>query len=151
MVDFNAVFAEFSSHHWGEMQNLPDFMKEILDGKAELSLLENNIVKVAVYDYVHLEEADVKNIHELKIRMVKNRRHFVLLVPGKFWSASKEAREFSAKEEVSEKRMAKAIVTSTLAHKIIGNFFLRVNQPKSLVKLFNSETEAISWLKKLSE
>jgi hypothetical protein len=125
-------------------------MKEILKDKAELDLLSHNIVKITIYDYVHLEEEDVRNIHRLKLRMVNNCQHSVILVAGKFTGISKEAQVLSAQDDIAENRIAKAIVTTTLAQKLVANLFLINTKPKSLIKLFNCESEALNWLKQLN-
>lgn len=61
-------------------------------------------------------------------------------------SVDREARMFYAGEEASQVLAAAALLTKSLAGRVIGNFFLGINKPQTPVKLFDEEREAIEWL-----
>jgi hypothetical protein len=47
------------------------------------------------------------------------------------------------------KKKAEAILISSLSHRILGNFYLKITQqinPSHPIKLFNDEEEAVNWL-----
>jgi hypothetical protein len=114
--------------------------------KAELMLLEGNIVKMTIKDEVHLEANDIREITSAIQKLVNGTNHTVLLLAGKYTSISKEATELSANEEISKNRFAKAIVTTSLAQRLMWNFLINLNASSRPIKLFKEENAAIAWL-----
>ena len=122
-------------------------MKKITTSKAEIVLLKEGFVRINIADGVHLEEEDTRAIHEAKLRLIKpGDKHVVLLDSGKFSTISKEARELSARAEITDNRLAKAMVVHSLAQKLIGGFFIKKDKPTGRTRMFVSETKAIRWL-----
>ncbi|MDH5542455.1 MAG: hypothetical protein OEY64_05780 [Nitrospinota bacterium] len=62
-------------------------------------------------------------------------------------SITREAREYYAGEEVANFGSSVALLTSSPATKVIGNFFLKFNKPTLPFRIFTSELEAVHWLK----
>lgn len=62
-------------------------------------------------------------------------------------SFSKEARNYIASGEVNAVVKAEALVINSMALRIMGNFYLKVNKPPRESKLFNDKNLAINWLK----
>ncbi len=62
-------------------------------------------------------------------------------------SVDREARQFYGSAEATSKWAAVALITKSVASKVIGNFFLGINKPQMPVKLFSDEESAIEWLK----
>jgi hypothetical protein len=114
--------------------------------KAEVNLVRKGLVRITVTDGAHIEEEDVRMINAAKLALVGDDLHSVLLVSGEDSTASREARELSASEELCRNKKAEAIVIRSVAHKIIGDFFIRVNRPPVPVKLFVCEEKALAWL-----
>ncbi|MGZ4078580.1 MAG: DUF7793 family protein, partial [Bacteroidia bacterium] len=56
------------------------------------------------------------------------------------------ARKLIASKEYTDKRFAIAFVTTSLANKIVGNFFIKFNKPASATKLFSDEETALEWI-----
>ncbi len=63
-------------------------------------------------------------------------------------SFSKEAREYIASNEINHLVKAEALVINSLALRIMGNFYLKVNKPARPSKLFNDRSVALDWLSK---
>lgn len=59
---------------------------------------------------------------------------------------SKEARQYVASAVVNKIVKAEALVINSLALRIMGNFYLKVNKPARPSKLFNDRTIALEWL-----
>jgi hypothetical protein len=74
------------------------------------------------------------------------RAYPVLKVAGKHASVDGESRKYIASGEGSRFSIAEAIVISSLAQKLIGNFYLKVEHPITPTKIFNSQLEAEKWL-----
>ena len=62
-------------------------------------------------------------------------------------SITKEGREHSKNLEDVFPATATAIVADNIAYKIIANFYLKINKPKSPYKVFKDIASAEAWLK----
>ncbi len=62
-------------------------------------------------------------------------------------SQDKKARDFYASNEAHQIISACALLIDSGFSKIIGNFFMGINKPKTPTRLFTSEKKAIEWLK----
>ena len=62
------------------------------------------------------------------------------------FSVTKEAREYGNSEEAYKYLKASAIVCNTLAHRILGNFFIKIQRPPRPTRMFNDLKSAIAWL-----
>lgn len=62
-------------------------------------------------------------------------------------SITKEGREYSKQLEDDFPAIATAIIADNLAYRIIANFYLKVNKPKTPYKVFNDIDSAEVWLK----
>jgi len=63
-------------------------------------------------------------------------------------SITKEARDFFSMRGRESRVYAFAILVDSPLSKIIGNFFMGLNEPRVPVKLFTKEEKAIDWCKK---
>ncbi len=123
-------------------------MRKITTTKADVTLVEPDQVKIQIHDQVELDKEDMLAINAAKFRLVGDKKHIVLFIPGKLGSITQAAREVSASPEVNRNALAKAIVVSTISQRLIGNFFINVNKPPAPTRVFSSEEEALTWLKK---
>jgi hypothetical protein len=121
-------------------------MNRITTPKAEVILDDHFSVRIYIHENASLEKSDLVAINDAKNKLVGGNRYTVLFVPGKFASITPEARDFSASQEVYRNAIAKAIVVRTIAHRLIGNFFIRFNRPPAPTLIFTDETEALAWL-----
>ena len=64
---------------------------------------------------------------------------------------SKEARDYFANERTASIQRATALLISSPASRIIGNFFMGLNKPISPTRLFTDPREAIKWLHTYSD
>lgn len=60
---------------------------------------------------------------------------------------TKEGREHSKTLEDVFPASASAVIADTLGYKIIANFYLKVNKPRTPYKVFNDVASAEAWLK----
>ena len=73
------------------------------------------------------------------------RRPF-LFTAEEYVSVTKEGREYATEMVHLFPRSASAVLVKSVAYKIVANFYLRVNKPKSPYKVFSDEEKAIKWL-----
>ena len=89
-------------------------------------------------------ELDFKTGQEL----VNFRKTPVLSDSRELGFTCKEVREFYARPELANSITSMAILIDSLSGRILGNFFMKINKPPYPAKVFNSEQDAINWLKK---
>lgn len=95
---------------------------------------------------INLHEA-IKGV-EARKKLQQGEKMLVLIDTSKVFQSSKEARDYGAKKEVTDMSLAMAILAgNSLASIMIGNFFIKFNNPAIPTKLFKSETDALEWLK----
>lgn len=123
-------------------------MQVIRTKKAEITLLREDFIQISIFENVHLEAKDIRIIHEEKIKLVGSKKHVVLLIAGRYSTISLEARELSASSEMTGNRVAIAIIARSIAHRLVGNFFIRVNKPPGNTRIFSSKERATKWLEK---
>ncbi|MCB0408761.1 MAG: STAS/SEC14 domain-containing protein [Flavobacteriales bacterium] len=120
-----------------------------------LSLIETSMAFMHVEDdilYITLkEDADLKveNIDEMidaRIRIQNGKKMKVIADIRNIWQASLKARKRAASSEMQSQNIAMAIVTDSLASKLLANFFIKINKPSSPTRMFNSKEEGLLWL-----
>jgi hypothetical protein len=62
-------------------------------------------------------------------------------------SATQECRQYYVGPEANRIALAVALLGDSPVSKVLGNFYLAVNQPLFPCRLFTSEAEATDWLK----
>jgi hypothetical protein len=104
------------------------------------------LTKVKPGSEIELEDAKENTAAVIKISGGAN---FPILVDlREIKSISKEARDHFSMKGRKPNVTAIAMLISSPVSRIIGNFFLGLNQPIVPTRLFTSESEAIYWMKR---
>src|SRR3989344_3360742 len=122
-------------------------MAEYSNSKYEITILEDYIFKLKPFEGVEIDLEDAREMRRVYLKFSEGRPFAILLDATQNFTPTDEARRLIASKEFTEKRFAAAFVTTTLANKIIGNFFIKFNKPASPTKLFNDEETALHWLR----
>lgn len=69
-----------------------------------------------------------------------------LIVAGPYSSMSTEATQFMKTPEAHLYTRSEAVVVSSLAQRIVGNFYLAIVTKRRPSRLFNSVEKALEWL-----
>lgn len=128
------------------IEKLPAFKNE----KFEIFVLTPNIFKLKPTKGIELDVQDGYEMRNVFTELSNGNTFAVLTDASNFFSTTSELRQLLASKEFTNLRFATAIVTQSMANKIIGNFFIKVNKPASPTKLFSSEELALEWLKHLA-
>ncbi|MCW3101952.1 MAG: hypothetical protein JWO09_392 [Bacteroidetes bacterium] len=121
-------------------------MNKITTRTAELSYdTTSRILRIRILEGSDIELADALQNHEATKILTKNERHLVLVDGRVNLSVSREARTYAASKEHQGSIATAMIITST-ANKLIGNFYINVNKPEIPTKIFSSEEKALEWL-----
>jgi hypothetical protein len=117
--------------------------------KYQVYVLAKNIYKLKLQSNIELDANDAIEIRSNFLSLSNGKKWGLLVDAENFFSTTSEFRQLSASKEYTDLRLALAIVTNSMATKIIGNFFIKVNKPASPTKLFSNEKQAFEWLKRL--
>ena len=132
--------------------HFPPLPIEIVD-KTELdhSLFikrKDGIIEIrCAEDFTYEKEHLIEN-HTVLKSLFKNEKLRVLSFPGKFTSASYEARHYVARGPHKDFILCEAFLIHSLAQKMIGNFFMKVNKPIVPANYYSYNDKAIAekWL-----
>ncbi len=72
----------------------------------------------------------------------------MLHIANDYVQVTEQARDYGSSEEGLRYSAAEAFVIKSLAHKLLANFYLKVNKPSVPTKFFGKKKDAENWLKK---
>lgn len=114
---------------------------------ATISLRSDRIILYSIKDDITISAKDSSEMVDAAGKLGDYQKFPVLIIGGNHTLADKEAREFGASREGTKYAVAVAFVLKSLAQKILGNAYLKINKPIVPTALFDSEEKAIEWLK----
>lgn len=120
--------------------------KEIKVQFATARLLTPEIIENIIHDYATLEKENVFEIKKLNRQLSNGKPYAVLVNPGLNTAISKEARELSACEEFAQDTIAKALLVHSVGHRVVAQFYIKINKPHIRTKIFTDREKAIEWL-----
>lgn len=126
-------------------------MEKIETRTAVISLYEKNLVWE---DFKMNRVIDVSDIREniaASLKLTNGARHLAVLdTRGKNLSITDEALKYGASRSVTRDRIATAHLTTSLAGRVIANFFNKFFRPKIHNRMFVDEKDALKWLRSFS-
>jgi len=122
--------------------------------KLELDfvIIEFYAPDLIVYHYkpqTHLTWQMIQQVAKETNEMINYKKCFMCSVIGEDVTIDKAVREKGTTPEALAYTKASAIVQNSLAHRILGNFIIKVQRPSVPTKLFNDIHVALTWLNKL--
>lgn len=99
------------------------------------------------YDDVFLKIDDTKRIFKFVRTNCPWDKSPVYLTGGSFTSQDPASRTFNGSTEVTKHCSAIAMLSTSLAQKMLANFFMRIIKPPVPTKSFSDEKEALDWLR----
>lgn len=115
--------------------------------KSEVMFREDGIVQICFDDNCEVDTKDCEDIVSAYDQLLKNKKYPLLHFLGNYTTFTKGTREFSVTERGMQYSAAEAYIFSSLAHKIVANFYIKINRPPVTTKFFTNEVEAVAWLK----
>jgi hypothetical protein len=124
------------------------FEKQYFDGYTMQKIAEN-MVQINFEKGFEGELEDAKRIvQRISNYCIDSEPVLLLVVYAEDNIFSKEARHYVASKEVNQYVKAEALVLNSMALRIMGNFYLKVNKPARESRLFNDRNVAFEWLSK---
>jgi len=115
---------------------------------ALITLADDNIVRVMFRSNIEISAKDLEDNFVAYNEMVGDRK-YPYLYYAEDGSAiySEEARNYARNNEEAFPKLCIAVVVKTLAHKLVANFYLRFNKPRTLFRVFDDMEKAEEWCK----
>ncbi len=108
-------------------------------------LYKNSIMNVIFKDNRLITLEDVKEVNDW-VASLGSQKYLNLMEGAYNTDIDSIVREFSASEKENKYTIADALVISTSAHKLITDFYVKVNKPYKPTRIFTNREEAIEWL-----
>lgn len=121
-------------------------VREIDHKNITVSLRTDGIVVVYLKNNTEINIALQKDMIRIYNEITEGNKAVFLFTAGEFVSITKEARSFAIRMEQNTPTFASAILVNNLGHKIIADFYYKVNRPKQPYRVFWNQDKAIEWL-----
>lgn len=122
-------------------------LKIIETRTAKTFLREDGIIHCEIIPGSEIELNDAIESVKAGYEVSSGIKRPVLVVFGKVKSLTREARAYFGGEETTRHTSAIALIVSSPVGRIIGNFMIGLNKTLYPTRLFNSEIDAVRWLK----
>lgn len=120
--------------------------KVIQSTSSTSTLIDHYIVYFKIAANADITVKDLKEGRAANHKLTEGQDYCVLLESGLFTSFSKDVREAMALPEHAEKRIALALLVNNAALELLAKFYLKVNKPVGVTKIFKNKEAAIQWL-----
>lgn len=128
-------------------------MPEIYTTIISTFIINNNCVEISLNEDASFDLSSVKKHFEEVYAIIKTPYSKTLIDFSNvsFLSVPKESMQYMASNEYTNNDSSLAIIINGLPQKLIGNFYLKVMNPKRKTRIFTSKKEAITWLNTINE
>ena len=113
---------------------------------ASFELCENNIVVARLDDDITLDLERSEIFMQKLCEVSKGKPVRMLFIPGIHTVNDEASRTYFARKEQAEFIACCAVVISSVAQRLLGNFFLKINKPAVSTRLVNDCREGWDWL-----
>lgn len=125
--------------------------EKIKSRTSEIWLDEERILFVKFFKDAEVEKEDVEEMFEIYRQLGCYNNKVLQLIDGRVnFSFSSEARSRAA-ELGTKFFIASAIISNSLATRLVVNFFIRLNKPGVPFKMFPDEESALKWLRSFTK
>jgi hypothetical protein len=124
-----------------------------IDIQLEFERIDKSIVIGRYHDPRPVTGEIAQELVRRRKAFTNNERCNLVIVFPKLSNMDKSGRDYMSSDEAKEGINASAMVTHSVLGRAIINFFLKLNNNNKKdipTRVFNSEQEAISWLKEIS-
>lgn len=128
------------------VNGLIEFMETEIE-EALITEREDGIVHVHFKEGVEITVELQGRMLDIYNEMCGDIKKPFLYTASEYVTIGKEARDNSIVMEALYPGSASAVIATSVAYKLVANFYLLVNKPKSPYKVFNDEENAIEWLR----
>lgn len=110
-------------------------------------LYSNNIIEVQWdKELLEIDKIHLISLKEFIKELGNENKMLIYTSILDFVRITTEGRRYGASDEGQEYTKANAILVDNMAKKIVFNFFMNINKPKTPTKSFSTKEEAFKWL-----
>lgn len=114
--------------------------------KFNVALIDESYFDVEVFPYAEMHADDVAEMVAACNSLSPGKPLPALVIVGAFANFNADAREYTADPTKETASTAIAYVLTSVAQRIVANFFIHINRPKKPVKFFPDRAAAMAWL-----
>ena len=114
---------------------------------AKVFLREDGIIQNDILPQAEISLQDAIESTSVGVSLSHGIKRPILVIFGDVKSLSREARAYFSGEEAAKATVAIALVISSHIGRLIGNFMIGLNKTVYPTRLFNTEDQAVVWLK----
>ncbi len=114
--------------------------------KYSISICNNSYYELEIFENCEITITDIKAIATIMEQKYDKLKLPVLVLCNEFALVNNEAMKYLAISENFPYSKSGAYVVSSIAQKILANFYLKINKPQRPTKFFNNKPDAIEWL-----
>lgn len=120
--------------------------KNYIDTSVGSHFIQDNVLHI-----IFKEGADVcidcmKESKKARLLLQSNQKMKILVDSRGLFNITKEARAYAAEERHARLSIAMAIVSDSLPTRLLTNFYIKFNRPKTPTKMFTNKNKALEWL-----
>jgi hypothetical protein len=118
-----------------------------MEGVCQINFYLNGIVEIS-WD-TKLKEINKEHLIQIKKNIGEiggGKKMPVYISTIDFLAISDSGKKYSASDEGQAFTLANAVLIDNLAKKILFNFYMNINKPKTLTKAFGTKVDAFAWL-----
>lgn len=127
-------------------QNSIEIEEKRIFSFCEIFIRKDNVLQINILPKADITSYEVKIMVEESLS-IAGKPYPVIIFVGEFANFSKDAKEYSASPKGKLACTGEAYVVNNLGHSIVGNIYLKINQPVKPVAFFYTEEKALGWLK----
>lgn len=113
-----------------------------------IEIIDQDLVRLSYVDEVEVDLISAKIDYKLFDEITKGKPFRKLVVSGKYTQLTEDAIKYIQAENKKRAHLiiAEAIVVNSLAQRLLGNFYYRLQKPNYDIRMFTSEEKAMDWL-----
>ena|SRR3989344_5112512 len=120
---------------------------ELILPHTHLRLRSDGILQINYPDYATFTVTEsIESVNAIG-EITKGVPHVILKVPGKYTTVDKGCRDHVSKGDGARFSIAEAFIITSLAHKIIANFYIKFEKPQKPTSFFQDIPSAEKWLR----
>lgn len=123
-------------------------MNHSIEHRIGTVLLEGEIYRLNIREDAEIELQDAVDLITIGTELTQNLHVVALVDASNVFSITAEARKYFAENTEKQQFAAVAIITNSLAQRLLVNFYININRPNVPTKMFANETDALVWLQK---
>lgn len=120
---------------------------ELILPHTHLRLRSDGILQINYPDYATFTVTEsIESVNAIG-EITKGVPHVLLKIPGKYTTVDKGCRNHVSKGDGARFSIAEAFIITSLAHKLIANFYIKFEKPQKPTAFFQNIPAAEKWLR----